>query len=79
MKNLFLLIVLLVSMASQSQVSKVYLQASGLTCSMCSKSIDKALKTLDFIEKVDADVKNYTFEISFKANSYVDFDKIRRR
>lgn len=66
-------------MATQAQVTKVYLQASGLTCSMCSNSINKALKTLDFIDKVDADIKNYTFEISFKANSIVDFDKIKKK
>lgn len=66
-------------MATKARVTKVYLQASGLTCSMCSNSINKALKTLDFIDKVDADIKNYTFEISFKANSIVDFDKIKKK
>ena len=45
---------------------------------MCSNSINKALKTLDFIERVDADIKTYTFKISFKPNSVVDFDLIRK-
>lgn len=79
MKNYFLLIAILVAMATKAQVTKVYLQASGLTCSMCGNSIFKALKTLDFIDNVDADVKTYTFEISFKSNSHVDFDKIRNK
>src|SRR4051812_29159299 len=79
MKTISLLIVILISMTTKAQVTKVYLQASGLTCSMCSNSINKALKTLDFIDKVDADIKNYTFEISFKPNSYVDFDKIKKK
>ena len=46
---------------------------------MCSNAINKSLRTLDFIDKIDADVKNYTFELSFKTNSSVDFDKIKRK
>jgi copper chaperone CopZ len=79
MKNIFLMVAVFISMATKAQITKVYLQASGLTCSMCSNAINKSLKTLDFIDKIDADVKNYTFELSFKANSNVDFDKIRRK
>jgi len=79
MKNIFLLVVVFISMATKAQIMKVYLQASGLTCSMCSNAINKSLKTLDFIDKIDADVKNYTFKLSFKTNSSVDFDKIKRK
>ena len=79
MKKFFLLLVLVISMSTQAQVTKVYLQASGLTCSMCSNAINKALKTLDFVDKVDANISNYTFEISFKEGSLVNFDKIRRK
>jgi len=66
-------------MATKAQVMKVYLQASGLTCSICSNAINKSLKTLDFVDKIDADVKRYTFELSFKSNSSVDFGKIKRK
>lgn len=79
MKALFILFAITFSMATKAQVTKVYLQASGLTCSMCSNAINKALKTLDFVDKVDADVKNYTFEISFKPNTEIDFDKIKSK
>jgi len=79
MKALFILFAITVSMATKAQVTKVYLQASGLTCSMCSNAINKALKTLDFVDKVDEDVKNYTFEISFKPNTQIDFDKIKNK
>jgi copper chaperone CopZ len=79
MKKLFLIISIAISMVSNAQVTKVSLQASGLTCSMCSNSIHKALKTLDFVEKVDADIKTYTFEISFKTNSKVDFNMIKKK
>ena len=79
MKTYFLIIAIAISQAVTAQATKVYLKASGLTCSMCSNSINKALKTLDFVENVNADLKTYTFEISFKANSNVDFDKIKKK
>ena len=79
MKKIFLFIAIAFSVVTNAQVTKVSLQASGLTCSMCSNSINKALKTLDFVDKVEADIKKYTFEISFKANSTVDFDMIKKK
>jgi len=79
MKTILLFFALVLSIATRAQVIKVSLQASGLTCSMCSNSINKALKTLNFIDKIDTDMKTYTFEISFKPNSHVDFDKIKNK
>jgi copper chaperone CopZ len=79
MKKYLLIIAIAVSQATTAQVTKVSLKASGLTCSMCSNSINKALKTLPFIENVNADLKTYTFEISLKANNKADFDKIKKK
>jgi copper chaperone CopZ len=79
MKKLILIIAITLSLASTAQVTHVSLQASGLTCSMCSNSINKALKTLDFILDVKANIKTYTFEITFKPNTNVDFDGIRKK
>lgn len=79
MKKIFLIITITLSLSAGAQVSSVSLQASGLTCSMCSNAINKSLKTLDFVLAVDADIKTYTFEISFKTNSIVDFDMIRKK
>jgi copper chaperone CopZ len=79
MKKIFLFIALAFSVMTKAQVTSVSLQASGLTCSMCSNSINKALKTLDFVLSVDADIKTYTFEIVFKPNANVDFDMIKEK
>ena len=79
MKSILVIMSMLYSFMAEAQVNKVILQASGLTCSMCSNSINKALKSLDFVAAVDADIKTYSFEISFKANSNVDFDLIRKK
>lgn len=78
MKKTLLLIAIAASLITNAQVNTVSLQASGLTCSMCSNAINKALKALDFVQDVDADMKSYTFQVSFKPNSIIDFDMLRK-
>ena len=79
MKKLLLFFPLFVFLATRAQVRTVSLQASGLTCSMCSNAINNSLKTLDFVQEVNADLKTYSFTISFRPGSAVDFDKIRNK
>jgi copper chaperone CopZ len=79
MKKIFVIIAMLVSIASYAQVKKVTLQASGLTCSMCSNAINKSLQSLDFVDKVYANIKNSSFDILFKPGTTVDFDKIKNK
>jgi copper chaperone CopZ len=79
MKKILFFIALIASVITEAQVSSVSLQASGLTCSMCSNAINKSLKTLDFVREVEADIKTYTFHISFKPGAEIDFDKIKNK
>lgn len=79
MQKLLLFVAILLSAGLQAQVKKVSLQASGLTCSMCSNSIFKSLKTVDFVDKVEPNIKTSTFEISFKPGVPVDFDLLRKK
>jgi copper chaperone CopZ len=79
MKQIFVSIALLLGLAGQAQVTKVSLQASGLTCSMCSNSINKSLQSVDYIEKVMSNIKTSTFEISFKPGAKVDFDQLKKK
>lgn len=81
MKTLFLLaatVLFSISINAQ-QVTKVSMQASGLTCSMCSNAINKSVKTLPFVEKVMANIQTSTFEVSFKPGSKVDFDLLKKK
>jgi copper chaperone CopZ len=73
----FLLISL--SMLGFSQFEKVELQASGLTCSMCSNAINKALKTLPFVESIQTDLNQNLFTIVLKRNMPIDFDAISKK
>lgn len=65
--------------AVSAQLKKATLQASGLTCSLCARSINKAVQSLDFVEKVDVDIKASSFIISFKEGQVVDADQIRKK
>lgn len=73
MKTKVLLAVLLftVSMASYSQISKVEIVATGLTCSMCSNAINKQLKALAEVEKVTTDLNTNTFTVELKEGSKI--------
>ena len=73
MKTVLFIIVCIISVTLTAQVSKVSLQASGLTCSMCSNSINKSLKTIDFVQNVNPNIQTSTFEITFKQGSAIDF------
>jgi copper chaperone CopZ len=76
MKKFFLIIAVFFTAQTQAHVNKVQLQASGLTCSMCSNAINKSLKTVDYIDKVMANIKTSTFEISFKPGAKINFDQL---
>lgn len=65
--------------SSYAQITKVSLQASGLTCSMCSNAINKSLQSLNFVEKVEANIKNSSFDITFKPGSKVDIDQLKEK
>ncbi len=79
MKKILIAFAFLFFIKAEAQVTKVNLQASGLTCSMCSNAINKSLKSLDIVEHVKANVSASSFEITFKSGSSVDFDLLKKK
>jgi copper chaperone CopZ len=79
MKKLIIILLVLYSGVASAQVKAVTIQASGLTCSMCSNAIFKALKTLDFVDRVEPNIKTSSFNISFKPSAEIDFDKLKAK
>ncbi len=79
MKSFLCILLLFVLLKCPAQVNKINLQATGLTCSMCSNAINKALKSLDFIAVVEPDIKSSSFEVIVKPNQSIDFEKIRKK
>lgn len=62
-----------------SQVTSATLQASGLTCALCAKSIYTNLSALSFVDSIDTDLNASSFLIKFKNGSAVDPDMIRKK
>ena len=78
MKKVMLVVMItLLSFSLNAQFTKATLQATGLTCAMCSNAIDKALHKVPFVASVDADIKNSAFHIVFKPDSEVDIDALK--
>lgn len=79
MKNLILIIgVMVTALSTQAQFTSAKLQAAGLTCAMCSNAINKSLQQLPFIESVQSEIKNSTFNITFSSTEEVNPDEIKR-
>jgi copper chaperone CopZ len=76
-KLLLILMVNLFVVATQAQFTHATLQATGLTCAMCSNAINKALLKVPFVESVKSDIKNSSFGIVFKKDAEVDIDALK--
>ena len=70
---------MVIATMSFAQYRNVALQAAGLTCSMCSNAINKALKPLPFVENIDTDLKNNLFMITIKPGVTPDFDLLKKK
>jgi copper chaperone CopZ len=68
---------LLLYFPASAQFSQARLQATGLTCALCSKAIHEALVQLPFVDSVRADIKSSAFDIRFKTDSVIALETIR--
>lgn len=66
------------ALPASAQFTKARLQATGLTCAMCSNAINKALLQVPFIDTVMSDIKNSAFDIVFRENETVDIDAVQK-
>jgi len=74
--SFFALVFLAVTL--QAQFTKASLQASGLTCSMCSKAVKVALEKVSFVQDVKVDIKSQEYTIVFKEDGDPDFDALKK-
>ncbi len=77
-KVLLILVIALTGLQLQAQFTKATLQATGLTCAMCSNAINKALQKVSFVESVRSDIKNSAFNIVFKQGNDINIDALRK-
>ena len=79
MKQLMIMLcILFLGITTKAQFSKASLQASGLTCSMCSKAVLTALKGVAFVEKVQVDIKKQQYNMTFKEGAVTNFDLLSK-
>ena len=77
MKLIFLFLsVSFFSHFSMGQYRNIELQAAGLTCSLCSNAIQKALKGLPFVSGVRTELKSNMFMIDLRPGVDVNLDMI---
>lgn len=77
--KIFILGLILGTGTAHAQFTKAELQVSGLTCSMCSKATEKALRTLEFVGDIKTDLNRNVFLITFKNGSPVNLDRISKK
>ncbi|HEY5774396.1 MAG TPA: heavy metal-associated domain-containing protein, partial [Chitinophagaceae bacterium] len=77
-KIIAVVVVAFVTVALQAQFSKATLQASGLTCSMCSKAVKVALEKVPFVQEVKVNIKSQEYTVIFKENNNADFDALKK-
>ena len=71
LSNIMITIAVLLSAQIFAQITKVAIVATGLTCSMCSNAINKQLKKLPEVNKVDIDLNTNTFSVYLKSNNNI--------
>ncbi len=78
MKTILFAWLMMLAIPAAAQVTKITLQAGGLTCSMCSKAVKLALDEVSFVEKVMVDIRNQQYNITIKENASVELDKLKQ-
>ncbi len=75
-KWLILYFVIYLPGIAQGQFKSVEMGIDGLTCSMCSRSVEMSLVKLDFIDRIEMDLNSNRSEIFFREGMYVSIDKV---
>jgi copper chaperone CopZ len=79
MRFISICLLLLGCFVAKGQYRNVEIHAAGLTCSLCSNAIQKALKGLPFVAGVQTELKSNKFTLDLRPGSTVDLDAISRK
>jgi copper chaperone CopZ len=60
------------------QIQSVTLQASGLTCSMCSRAIYKSLQKVSSVSAIQEDIEHSSYHIQFNDPEKVSFENLKK-
>ena len=76
-KALLCIMIALAVIPASAQFTRGVLQATGLTCAMCSNAINKALQAVPFVQSVKSDIRNSAFNIVFKTGEEINIDALK--
>lgn len=79
LKSIVLLLALIINAQAFANFINAKVKVTGVTCSMCSNSVNKALSSLTFVDKIEVDLEKAIFTISFKPNETVNIDEIKNK
>jgi copper chaperone CopZ len=69
---------LFMQLAAVGQIQSISLQASGLTCSMCSRAIYKSLQKVPAVAKVQEDIEHSSYHIQFSDPQKVSLENLKK-
>ena len=75
-RNIIFYSVIFLPLIAKCQFKSVSIGIDGLTCSMCSRSVEMSLVKLNFVDRVVMDLNNNHSEIFLIEDKYVSIDKI---
>ncbi len=78
-KLIFLTFLILCGYTSIAQFQSAKIGIDGLTCSMCSNSVEKLLLQLDFVESVKMDLNTNEAIVFFHQKYKTDFKKVSQK
>lgn len=78
-KFYLLFVALLTQFLSFAQFDVVEVGINGLTCSMCSYSVENSIRKIQAVDKISMDLNNNIALIHFKRNSTIDFNVLAER
>lgn len=78
-KTILSVLFLCISTLASANFVGAKVKVTGVTCSMCSNSVHKALSSLNFIDKIDVDLENAIFTLTFKQGEKVVIDDIKNK
>ena len=69
---------LITATPADAQFKKAEIKIYGLTCSLCSRSVEMALQKLDFVENIETDLETTLTNVSFKKDVLIAPEELSR-
>jgi hypothetical protein len=75
---LFLLLTTAAATSSLGGIKWADVGVNGLTCSMCSRSVEMSVRRLDFVDRVEMSLETTEGRIYFKPGALIDLNQLAR-